>query len=327
MMSDRSVRPAVSVAVVAICGADHLMRCLAALAVQNDAPAFETVVAYDPSLQGMDEVARHYPEVRMSANQGQRTPLELASRALQNSRGEVVLLTEDHCIPDADWIRNLLGALEDGCAAVGGVVQPDEQASATDWAFYFVDFFRYADPVVDGPSPTLTVCNVAYRRLDLEKIDPSWKDFFHETSVNDELRSHFGPLKLYAGARVTMRRHVRFIDAVRERYAFGRLFGCTRMQRTSQPLRLVYTLGAPLLPGLLLGRMVHKSLTDASLRTQLARSILPLSAMVLAWSWGEWLGYLTRRRPEDLTVAREIPGPGIPGNDSRGEVTENQKKR
>ena len=109
-----------------------------------------------------------------------------------------------------------------------------------------------------------------------------------------------------------MRRNVRFIDAVWERYAFGRLFGCTRLQRTSQPLRLVYTLGAPLLPGLLMGRMIHKAFSDASLRKHLARSILPLIAMVLAWSWGEWLGYLTRQRPKDLTVAQERVCPENP---------------
>ncbi len=326
MKIDRSIRPAISVAVVGICGPDHLQRCLDALAVQRDAPAFEIVVAYDPSLQGMDAVERRYPNVRMSANQGQRTPLELASRALQNSRGEVILLTEDHCIPDVDWVRNLHGAFEDGCAAVGGVVRADDQATPMDWAFYFVDFFRYARPVVDGPSPTLTVCNVAYRRVDLEQIDPSWKDFFHETAVNDELSTHFGPLKLFGGARVTMRRHVRFIDAVRERYAFGRLFGCTRMERTTQPRRLIYTLGALVLPGLLLGRMVHKALSDDSLRAQLTRSIVPLVALVLAWSWGEWLGYLTRRRPQDLTVAQEVEDLKIPNADSQDEAVESQKK-
>ena len=28
--------------------------------------------------------------------------------------------------------------------------------------------------------------------------------------------------------------------------------------------------------------------------------------MVLWWSWGEWLGYLTRRHPRSLVVAPEI---------------------
>ena len=32
---------------------------------------------------------------------------------------------------------------------------------------------------------------------------------------------------------------------------------------------------------------------------------VPLTLMVLAWSWGEWLGYVTETRPRDLTVAAE----------------------
>ncbi len=312
MTTDQNIKPACSVAIVGICGPDHLLRCLDALAAQRNAPAFEIVVVYDPSLQGMDVITQHYPDVRMSANEGQRTPLELASRALQSSQGEVILLTEDHCIPDPDWVCNLHNALEDGYASVGGMVQVGDNATPTDWAFYFVDFFRYAHPVVDGPSPTLTVCNVAYRSANLEQIDPSWKNFFHETAVNNELRTHFGPLKLFGGARVTMSRHVRFIDAIRERYAFGRLFGCTRLERATQHHRFMYTMGAPILPVLLMGRMVRKALSDRSLRKQLLRSLLPLSCMVLAWSWGEWLGYLTRQRPQDLTVAQEVADQKFP---------------
>lgn len=318
MNSNSNQKPALSVAVVGICGPDHLLRCLDALVLQRNAPVFEIVVAYDPSLHGMTAVAHRYPDVRMSANQGQRTPLELASRALQISRGDVVLLTEDHCIPDDDWVRKLYDALEDGYAAAGGVVRIEDRATATSWAFYFVDFFRYAPPVDDGPSPTLTVCNVAYRRSDLEQIDPSWKDFFHETAVNEEMRERFGPLKLDAGARVTMRRHVRFKDAVRERYAFGRLFGCTRITRATCTRRILYTLGAPVLPVLLLGRMVHKAISEASLRRQLRRSILHLAILTLAWSWGEWLGYLTRRLPEDLAVAPDMAEQKDPNAGSQG---------
>ena len=36
------------------------------------------------------------------------------------------------------------------------------------------------------------------------------------------------------------------------------------------------------------------------------RSLGPLTAMVLWWSWGEWVGYLTQRHPGSLVVAPEI---------------------
>lgn len=298
----------VSAAIVSICGPKHLRRCLEALRRQADAPPFDIVVAYDPELQGFAALAADYPDVRFVANLGQRTPLELASRAIRESTGDVIVLTEDHCAPRPDWVRNLTDELRPGRAAVGGVMDLAAGATATDWAFYFVDFFRYAKPVVDGPSPTLTVCNVAYRRADLEALeDTSWKTFFHETAVNNLLRRRFGTLHLTPLAHVTMGRHVSLAEAIHERYAFGRLFGCTRLRHLPHGFsRFAHRVGAPLLPAVLMTRMVRKAMQSAELRRRILRAIVPLSLMVLAWSWGEWLGYLTGRFPKRLTVAPEI---------------------
>ena len=119
---------------------------------------------------------------RVVANQGQRTPLELASLAVRESGGELVLLTEDHCVPAPDWVRNLSSAPRGQRGAVGGRVEIQPGATATDWAFYFVDFFRYAAPVAAGPSPSLTVCNVAYCRAELDQVRDLWESTFHETA-------------------------------------------------------------------------------------------------------------------------------------------------
>ncbi|HEX6135322.1 MAG TPA: glycosyltransferase [Longimicrobiales bacterium] len=303
----------VTVAVVGICGAAHLRRCLDALRAQEGAAPFDVVVAYDPALTDVPDLAALYPEARLVANVGQRTPLELASRAVAESRGDVVLLTEDHCVPGPDWVARLSAALRPGEAAVGGTVVLEPGASATDFAFYFVDFFRYAPPVTPGRSPSLTVCNVAYRREALVAIGELWQELFHETAVNEALRARHAPLRLVSNAPVRMRRHVRLADAVYERYAFGRLFGCTRLEFTSGARRLFYSILAPTLPLLLLGRMGRKALPSPALRGRFLRALGPLTLMVLAWSWGEWLGYLTRKRPGRLTVAPEAThGAAVP---------------
>jgi hypothetical protein len=299
-------RPRVTVSIVGICGASHLASCLDALQAQEGAPAFEVVVVYDPHLRDMPALSSQYPAVRMVANEGQRTPLELASRAIREARGELVLLTEDHCVPRPDWVRRLCEAQAPGRAVVGGVVETDQDASAVDWAFYFVDFFRYMRPVQEGPSPTLTVCNASYRKAYLSEIAPLWQEIFHETAINDALRSRFGSLWLLPTAEVRMRRNVRFGDAVYERYAFGRLFGCTRLSFAGPGRRLYYAAFAPALPFLLMGRMARKAFRRGDGFLKFVRATPALLAMVLAWSWGEWLGYLTRRRPASLVVAPEI---------------------
>lgn len=306
-MSPMSTTPMkVSVSVVSICGAAQLERCLSGLAAQRGAPVFDIVVAHDPHLSGMDALTARWPGVRLVTNAGQRTPLELASRALAEARGDLILLTEDHCIPDPDWVATMIAAQSPGRAVTGGLVEIRGGSSSVDWAFYFVDFFRYASPVRAGASPTLTVCNVAYSKHQLAAIEDLWKVYFHETAINDALRERFGMLWLEPRSRVTMARHVSIGDALYERYAFGRLFGCTRLGFCTPMKRVYYCVFAPILPLLLLLRMARKAFSSRNLAFSFLRAIVPLTLMVLCWSWGEWLGYLTRKHPHSLIVAPEI---------------------
>jgi hypothetical protein len=103
-----------------------------------------------------------------------------------------------------------------------------------------------------------------------------------------------------------MARHVTLGDALYERYAFGRLFGCTRLAFCTSAKRWFYCFTAPALPILLLTRMAKKGLGSRELAPHFVRALFPLTLLVLCWSWGEWLGYLTRKNPRSLIVAPEI---------------------
>ncbi len=294
----------VTVAVVAIGSDRHVARCLAALAAQERAPPFDVVVVCDAAIADMAQLEKRFPHVRFVVEAG--PPLELAARAVGAALGDLVLLTEDHCVPRPDWVRTMTEAKVEGRAVVGGRVETGEGASATDWAFYFVDFFRYAAPVAEGHSPSVSVCNACYARADLAAIEEIWKSIFHETAVHEALRLHFGALWLEPRSEVTMSRHVGLRDALRERYSFGRMFACTRMASVGFARRLSFALLSPLLPKILLGRMARKALRSPRLFRSFLRSLIPLTLLVLAWSWGEWLGYVTGRRPRSLAVAPEL---------------------
>jgi len=301
----------VTVAVVGICGATHLRRCLAALDAQREAPAFDTLVVYDPHLEDIAAMAAARPDVRFVANEGQRTPLELAARAVKEASGDLILLTEDHCVPRPGWVRAMVEAQADDRAVVGGAVEPLEGTTVRDWAFYLVDYYRYMPPVGSGPSPTLTVCNASYRADRLAAVRETWSEIFHETAINEALAARFGTLWLCPEAVVGMRRHVAFADALYERYAFGRLFGCTRLEFAPAWRRLYYAALSPVLPLVLFGRMTRASLRGGGNAGKFARAWPFVAALVVAWSWGEWLGYVTRRRPVSELVAPEVPDAAI----------------
>jgi len=306
--------PRVTVAICAIAGADHLVRCLEAVLTQPGAGTFEVLVITDPRLPGVDDLRPRFPAVRIIRNEGQSTPIEIASRALREATGDIVVLTEDHCIPDPGWLGQLLAAHREGRAAVGGAVETHHDGDPVTWAFYLVDYYRYMRPQPEGPVAALTVCNVSYRREQLEAVRALWQGTFHETAINASLAQRFGVLWFVPDAIVRTRRRVPFGAAVYERYAFGRMFACNRNAfGGSLPRRWVYAVLAPLLPPVILWRMARRAFRSAPAGAMFVRSALPLLAMVLAWTWGEWLGYITNRLPKDVNAAPELRAPADDG--------------
>lgn len=302
-----TTEPRVTVVICGIAGADHIARCLEAVLAQRDAGPFDVMVVADPHLPGVDELRPRFPTARIIRNEGQSTPIEIASRGLREAKGEILAFTEDHCTPDSEWLRRLLAAHKEGRAAVGGAVETPHEGDPVTWAFYLVDYYRYMRPFAEGPVPTLTVCSVSYRRDQLEAVRPMWEKTYHETAVNAALAEKFGPLWIVPDAIVRTRRNVRLGAAVYERYAFGRMFACNRNAYSGSRLqRSVYALLAPLLPPVIMWRMGRRAFRLAAARRMYLHSAAPLLAMVLAWTWGEWLGYLTNRLPKDVNAAPEI---------------------
>lgn len=299
--------PRVSVLVCAIAGADHLARCLDLVLAQEGPPPHEILAVADPNLPGITALAPRYPAVRIIRNEGQSTPIEIASRALREATGDLIVLTEDHCRPAGDWLRRLVAAHAPGRAVVGGAVETDHAGSTVTWAFYLVDYYRYMRPVAAGPAPALTVCNVSYRREQLEAVRDLWQETFHETAVNAALAGRFGELWLVPEAEVRTRRAVTFADAVYERYAFGRMFACNRNRfGGSVGRRALYACLAPLLPPVILWRMARRAFRSGPAARMYLLSLAPLVAMVAAWTWGEWLGYLTDGPPAHVNAAPEL---------------------
>lgn len=296
----------VTVAVIAMCGAKRLARCLDALAQQHDAPPFELIVVYDPRLTGIESVGQKHPNARIIRNRGQRTPLQLVPKALIEASGDIILLTKDHCAPDPDWVSaHVAVQREPGRGAVGGVMRASPDTGSLGWAVFFLDFFRYVEPHVGGVTDTLTVCNVSYRKSQLEAVRAVWESIFHETAVNQALRERFGPLWLESRAAVTMGRQVAFGDIVRERYAFGRSFGATRLEYASGLMRIVFILLCPIVPLVVMGRMLAVVARKPRHLPAFCKSLAHLVVLVCAWTWGEWLGYVTHHRPAEFGLAPE----------------------
>lgn len=103
-----------------------LLRCLAALAAQTlDPSEYEVIVAddgADDSTRGSVEAfagaaaARiHYRPVRE-----RHGPAAARNEGARAARAPVIAFTDDDCLPDANWLREGLAAIEAGADAAGG---------------------------------------------------------------------------------------------------------------------------------------------------------------------------------------------------------------
>lgn len=271
-----------SVAVIGMGDAAALDRCLAALVPQRA----DVVVTYDPAIDYGD-LSRH-PAVRFVRNEGQRTPLELASRAIRETVAEKVLVTKDYCVPDPGWVDAMSRAL-DHSAAVGGAIDVPDDVSDFEWAFSIIDLYRYASPLPDGIASSLSVYNAGYRRSALERLSVDWRHF-QESAVNAALAAREGPLRWVADSRVVVRRDVAWLEAMRERFALGRTFAQKRAELATPQERWTWRLGAPAVPALMLSRILRARPRDV----RRIRRIAPLLLLLLARGGGEWLGYYGR---------------------------------
>ena len=303
--------PETSVLVVAISSVAHVRRCLDAIESQRDPGTCEVIVAADPRMGSLDELVVEFSNVLFLPNVSVNTPVALTAMALKRARGKVIVLTEDTCIANADWLAQLLSTEFRGHGAVGGSVEVARDISTSMWAFAYVDFFRYMRPLQPGPSPSLSVCNVAYNAQQLHAVEEQWRDGFHETNVHEALVRLFGPLSLNPAANVQVKRNVGFSDAIYERYAFGRLFGATRISNAEAGRRFSMAILSVGLPFLLMTRLTAKSLSNTTLLGRFARAFPIVLILVLAWSWGEWLGYVTKSLPRRITTAPEIPASSL----------------
>jgi len=303
---------AISVVVLPFSGPDDLIRCLEGLQHQTGTSDVEILVPHDDALSNTAALGARFPGVTFLPFTGRRTPAELRAKGVAAARGEVVALLEDHCTPDPDWCARILAWHEKPHAAVGGAVEKGfphgkRSDSALNWAVYLTDYSRYMNPMAAGPAISVTDTNSSYKRSDLDGIRDSWVEEFHENVVNERLRARGRSLWFAPDVIVREQRTLTLRAALRDRYAFGRLFASTRVADAPLSRRLFLAAASALMPPVLLLRVGRNLFTRGRHRGQLLRCLPQLVVVTSAWMGGEMVGYLTAR-PEKTLLGRSAEG-------------------
>jgi hypothetical protein len=283
----------------------HLEPCLEALFRQPLASAMEIIVPFHPAVKGIAALRDRYPNVHFfevadlqtyTGRGGSREHHdELRARGLAVAHGRVVGLIEDHGIVAPDWSARLLEAHAGPFAALGGAIENGVDRSLN-WAVYFCDFLRYQNPLPGGETAIVSDANVAYKRTALESVRPIWQEIFHESSVTAALRARGRKLSLAPGAVLYQHRQgLRVSSALRERFVWGRSYAATRARLARTPQRVFWAAFAPALPVLMMARMTLMAWQKRRTMTAFVKAAPLTAALLVSWSCGEWIGYVTGR--------------------------------
>ena len=238
---------------------------------------------------------------------------EARAIGIQKASSDYVMLAEDHCLPDPDWAKAILGRLGEGWDAVGPALRPGNRTSCFAEGSFLIGYGEWMMPVTGGPTKVLCGWNGTIRTELLRQLGSELTgELLMGAFLVRRLRQQGHRFYLEDRARM---RHFDPPGWAREiwlLFIVGLGFGAMRTRSWSLPVRLLYPLAIPALA------FLHWKRAFAHYRRAGAGSGLSpvalAAALVLASAWGlgeavgAWMGtarvapYLWRTEVKPVSV-------------------------
>jgi glycosyltransferase involved in cell wall biosynthesis len=242
-------------------------------------------------------VAQQFPNLRLIQKSFPCSLPHLLGAGLVEAQGDIVAITEAHCVFPPDWARAVIAAHEqESVSVIGGVVEPGPELGWSDWALYFADYGQFMKPLRSGVAQEIPGENVSFKSSVLKAAQHAGANFerdgFWKTFFCRRLQQTGQPLVSVPDIVVFYNRRMSLTATVTRRLRHGRCFGGMRARQSSVGRRSMVAIGGGLLPVLIFVRLWRNVWPKRRYRREFIVS-LPLSlTAVLAWSVGEWWGTL-----------------------------------
>jgi hypothetical protein len=217
------------------------------------------------------------------------------AEGVRTASAPIVFLGETHCFPEPDMCRRLLtGFTDEHCAAVVPAIVNANPKTALSWASYLTDYGGWGPGRTSGELEQPLKYNGAYRRdvllalgdrLD-EMLDANNEELwpilhrrgYHSCFDRDARANHVNATMLWVMLRI--------------RFCAGALIGAQRARRWTWVRRLIYIVGSPLIPAVLIWRARSNIRFGAPGQSLPLGTTLGISVGALTKTIGEVLGYL-----------------------------------
>lgn len=245
----------ISVVIAWVNSFDLLTAGLDALLSNKTRKADEIIVVTRHGIRAQMRFGQEYPDVHLlTALPG--TPItKLRSIGIKQSTGNVVVVTEDHCVPSENWLSAVERRMNDGYQLVGGAVENGWDIRLRDTAAFLTEYSFAIKSKVDKDDhdqvQLIPGNNAAYSRAIVDDVcrtleEDRWESFYYADLERSGTRAVYdSEMLLYH------RRPFDFFYFISQRFHFCRSFAEMRSKSLSGAGRLRYGLGCAVLPPLL----------------------------------------------------------------------------
>jgi hypothetical protein len=284
----------VSVVIASGAGGDFLFHCLDSLREQAAKENAQVIVVDRCGGQTRDRVEKEYPfvsVVRSDLNHRASVP-ELRMLGARHAKGDIVAIIEEHCVAPAHWLETVRSSFQKGDAAIGGPILDNGFHRVRDWVVYFSEYHNYLPPWRDDKRYDLNGANIAYDRKKLLEHEDVLGSGYWEVVLHPRLAKGGGFFRSVPRMGVHHTGPFNYGYYLGQRYLLSRVWGGTQRKTVGFAKRLVYLLAAPAFPFLLLTRMARRVFQSGQRVREFLVAVPLLTPVVIAYVWGEWLGYL-----------------------------------
>jgi len=287
-------KPKLSVVIGAHNARATVEQCLSVLLSQRYQSEVEVIVV-DNSMDGTaDIVSKQFPEVKLVRSPESAFIPQLWEIGISQSTGDIVAITTAHCVPQKNWIEEILKAHESSYVGIGGAVENDGSAGLIEWAIYFCRYSAYMLPFLVKTVREIPGDNASYKRWALDRCKDARRNGFWEPSVHAKLKKDGLQLLMTPAIVVYHKKSFDVLGFMKQRFWHGREFGSARAWNLSGMWRAIYILLSPLIPAVFLARITQQMLQKRRHLRKFLLSFPILMLFLLSWSAGEFTGYLRR---------------------------------
>lgn len=291
-----------SVVIAAHNGSCELSNCLTGIIEQQIPSGYlkqiEIIIVGNHIDNSTGILKKKYSNIKVLNLQHPKPVPYLRSRGIREANGDIIALTEDHCVPAKNWFSTILSSHDSENIVVGGAVENASKESITDWAVYFFEYSTYMNPIRPGCAKQLPGNNVSYSRKAVNILENVLKKEVWDSTWHDQLLKRGIPLTANPEMIVYHKRSFITKSFWHISLVHGRNYGASR-KWGSQLKEMLWKTSVVFIPFLMTFRIFMCVASKRKYIKEFSMSAPLVYWFCIAWVYGEIIGCLTKKEVLD----------------------------